>query len=299
MDMRRGMGAGLCAGAVMLLGACATQRLDQFSTFAEAGDAYGRAMTGLVDEAAGAAIDADSAALILGRAAWDPAERRRRYLQHTRVLTGYLDALAALRRQAHLLQSYFAALARLARSDAPAGIAQEAEAVFQRLQALHPRLQDARIKDTPVKKLIRPAVTLAVAQFQHAALERELRRRAPALERALELQRAALALVAGGLAADLEFLHQQRRFTEVAAVYAGGRRLPAKWRRTRRELLQARLLSASAQEAARAAETLKTTFTALVENKVRPQDFERLFADIHALLDLVERLAAGAPRKAG
>lgn len=281
----------LLAAVLVLAGGCAAQRLDQFATFAEAGSAYGEAADRLARAAGEAAIEADSAVLILGRDAWDAATRRDRYLQHTGALTAYLDVLGDLRRQVRLLQSYFAALSRLARSDAPAGIAGEAEAVFKRLQQISPRLRDARIQDTPVAKLVRPAVNFAVARFQHAALERELRARAPALERSLEIQRAALALVAQGLRDDLALLARQRQFTEVAAVYAGPRKLPAKWRRTRLELLSTRLDLAAAGQAQAAAAALHAAFVALVENKVRAEDFERLFADIHALLALVEQVA--------
>lgn len=278
--------------AILALAGCSTVRVDQFATFADAGKRYGEAMVTLTEEAGEIAIDADSAILIENRDRLPSEKREETYLAQTRALQGLLAQLDALRRHTRLLERYFDALADLAGSDAPTAIGGETGKLVAALGELHPGLAEASFGDAEVADFIGQAVPLVVAAFKRKALERELRAHSAALERELELQRAVLEALAVDLRADLEAISRVRAHVELARPYVDDKKLPSRWKRDRREVLSTLVSLASADDAAKAARKLKTTFVALVEDRVEPGDFRELFADVHAMIDLVELVDA-------
>ncbi len=274
--------------AACSLSSCAGRRIGQFDKFATAGKTYSEAMTKLTVEAGQIKIDADSELLLTNRDALSPEERSSTYQNQTEGLKDVLAVMGDLRAHTQLLRKYFSALAALSQSDAPSGIGEEAANLVGELQKLSPSLEKATIGNANVKDFIGAVVPIVVAQFQRAALEEQLRKDAPMLERQLELQKAVLAALAEGIEADLESLSNARSLNQVAKPYVQEGDLPKTWREDRRALLSTTLMAASLDDAKDAADTLKKTFVALVENKIGPGDFDQLFADIDAILDVIE-----------
>ncbi|MHC4618076.1 MAG: hypothetical protein ACYTEQ_10025 [Planctomycetota bacterium] len=274
---------------VLLLQGCSTHRVNQFKNFADAGKSYAEAMIILTREAGNAAIDADSAILITSRDGMNPAQRKKAILNQTDDLRKLLKVMGDLRRHTLLLQRYFSALSRLAETDAPSGIGAEAADLAAALQGVSGRLADAQVGDAEVQEFIRDAVPLVVGHFAQKALETELRKNAATLERHLELQSAVLRALAEEMKADLDILLKHRMYADVVEPYVSARaQLPPNWSWQRRQVLSAYVSMASADSAAEAAQKLKKTFVALVEKKVEPGDFAALFADINAMIGLIE-----------
>lgn len=274
--------------AVALLSGCATQRINQFKNFANAGKAYSEAMVVLTKEAGHAAIDADSAILMLSRKNWDSNEREDNILENTEELKKLLSVMSDLRKHTLLLKKYFTALSKLAESDAPSGIGEEATNLVAELGKISPKIKDARIGEANVSDFIKIAVPLFVAHFQQKALEDELNRNGKVIEEELELQKAVLTIMADELKGDFEVILNQKELIEVDKPFINDKPLPKDWKKNRREVLSAYVSMASVENATKAAKELKKAFIALVENKMEPEDFENLFADISAMINLIE-----------
>jgi signal transduction histidine kinase len=282
----------LLVAAVVCLTACTTARVDQFGRFAESGVAYAGAIDALTLEAAGASIDADSAALARARDALSGSERQEAILEHNDLLKERVAVLRDLQRHAGLLRNYFLALAALAQSDAPDAIAAEAEALALSIGALGARIRTETIGGEEIGSLSGSVAAITVARFQRQALERELRLRAAFLERELDLQRAAMEAIAEELRVDLAAILGQQELLEVIEPYRSSGKLPATWAKRRREALLATTAAESAAAAASAASALKWSFQALVENRYTLADFRAVFADVNSIITLLEQVRA-------
>jgi len=100
-----------------------------------------------------------------------------------------------------------------------------------------------------------------------------------------------LAALATETAADLKAIVDARAFTDVAKPYIDAEHrkdLPKDWIDRRRDVLSGYVSLASVDSASRAASRLRSTFIALVENKLEPGAMGSLFTDINAILDLIE-----------
>jgi hypothetical protein len=276
------------------LPACTTARLDQFARFAETGVAYAGAIDALTEEAIDATIDADSAVLVRTRDALPARDRQETVLEHNALLKERAALLRDIRRHAALLRGYFVALAALAESDAPAAIAAETEALAASIDALGARLGAAGVGER-AGDAAGAAAEIVVARFQRQALEDELRKRAPLLQRQLELQHAAMQVIADELGADLEALANQRELAEIVEPYRSSGSLSRSWAARRREILAAASAAESADAAASAAAALQQSFRALVENRYTAADTRAVLADVNAIITLVERVRHLSP----
>jgi hypothetical protein len=282
----------LATGA--MLGACTTARVEQFDRFAETGVAYAAAIDALAEEAIDAAIDADSAVLVRTRDALSESERQQTVLEHDALLKERAALLRDIRRHAALLRNYFVALAALAGSDAPAATAAEAQALAASIDALGARLGAGGLGER-AGGVTGAATEIAVARFQREALEKELRLRAPLLERQLELQREAMQVIADELRADLQAVVSQRELADVVEPYASSGSLSRIWTTRRREILAAASAAESADAAASAAEAMQRSFRALVENRYTLADMRAVLADVNAIITLVELVRRLSP----
>jgi hypothetical protein len=277
---------------VLLLSSCAA-RTNQFARFSQAGVAYSKAVTVLLDEAGEAAIDADSMVLAKTRSALSREERQEAILEHNRLLRERLALLGDLKRHARLLRDYFEALGALAESDAPS-LSAATEGLAQAVQQLHPRIEKARVGSVLISSFVGPVTQIAVAHFKARALEAELKQRAPVIERELDLQQAALTAIAEQLHTDLQALRQQRESNEVVLPYLGEESLPSRWGQRRREILQAELPAASAEAAAQAVRQLKGSFVSLCEGRGSEAGLSQLIADLHGIASQAEKIEAQA-----
>jgi hypothetical protein len=289
---RRAVGAVLAFA--LLLGGCSSARVGQFRRFADAGTAYADAVGVLVGEAAEVTVDADSAVLTKARTGLAPEERGQTILENNDLVRQRLDVLNDVRAHAQALRMYFVALAALADAEAPVTIASSAETAAQTIQEIGDRIGHAAFGEFPVKDFAGSASGIVVGSLQRAALERELSERAQHVERAIDLQHAALRAIAEEMKTDLATLIASREATEVVAPYASkSETLPAGWAQRRKEILTVRNLLPSVDAAAAAAQNLKLTFVALVERRVEPASFEALLRDVNEILLLIESIEGG------
>ena len=273
----------------MLLPGCATQRSEQFETFSKVGMGYADAIVVLTEEAGNVAIDADSQVLIMTKDGFSSAEARKKaYMDHTKALEELLDELRAFHKHTQLLKKYFHSLDKLATSDVASGVSDNTGKLIDGLQAISPSLKEATIGGDPIKTFMTEAVELSISAFQHKALERELQTNAKTIERELELQHAFLSALAIELEADFNVIIKAKTFHEVANPYIAGGKLPRNWLKNRRDLLSSVVMMGSVDNAKEAAKELKNTFVALVGNTIEPEDFDVLFEDVNAMLDLIE-----------
>jgi hypothetical protein len=272
-----------------LLSGCASAKTNQFSRFAELGSAYSEAVTGLTKEAGNVAIDADSAALIKAREHLTLEDRGKTIIEHNKLLRERIWLLRDLRRHTQLLRSYFLALAALAKSDEPSGIGTAAEDVVNSLGRMSERINQAKAGGLGVGEFTGAVAKITVAQFQSAALEKELRVRMPTIERELDLQQAALQAIAEQMRTDLEVLQTREEALEVVDPFrAATNSLPSDWTKRRKEVLNAYVSLDAVDAGAELARNLKLSFLALVENRLDPSDFGILFKDINGILTLIE-----------
>ena len=280
----------VCSGlfvAIALLTSCATQRINQFSTFADAGKDYSDAVIVLTDQASRAAIDADSAVLLQARKK-SKEDRIQQIGDHTKSLEDLIKAMRVLREHTLLLKRYFHALGKLAGSDAPSRIGDQATNLVAALQTINPKLKGAKFGNAPVEDFIGQAVPIVVAQFQQKALEDELKKNGKTIERELDLQKAALTALTQGMVEDLKIILKLKRFAAVEKPFVFAPKLPKNWMETRQRVLSGYIALSSAKDAAVASKKLHSTFVALVKNEIEPGDFDNLFADINAIITLTE-----------
>lgn len=277
----------LLVPAVLALTACTTARVSQFKQFAEAGVAYVEAVDALTREAAGASVNADSAVLARTRSAVPQDDRARTVLEHNDLLRRRVEILADLRRHAGLLAAYFVALGSMTDPDAPAEVGEAATQFVESLGAVGGRLRTARVGDMAVDDFTGSVVEISVAHFQRAQLERELRARAPVIERELDLQRAAMQAVVAAMETDLGVVLQHEEQVDVVEPFRGNAKLPKTWSKRRREILTASTAAASAGAATAAAEKLGEAFVALAENRFGAAEYLAVMGEIRRTLDLI------------
>ncbi len=246
---------------VGLLTACTSARINQFKQFSQASVVYSNATDLLTREAGEAAIDADSAILKKVRPSLNPSDLKVSIVTQNELLKERLELLADLRRHAFILRNYFTALGVLAESDAPSGIGKATEGIVTSLGEVNSRINTATIGDQSVSDFVGDAVPIVVAQFQRAALEKELKSRAETLERELDLQQAAMEALSKSMKTDLKIVLGHQESEEIVRPYVSSANpLPNNWTKRRRELLTSTCNLASVEAAADAAKNLKLSF---------------------------------------
>jgi uncharacterized protein YjaG (DUF416 family) len=269
---------------------CVSTRVNQFAGFAEAGRQYTRAMESLTTEAGGLAIDADSELLLKGRDQLSQEERGKMYIERSDALRELLVTLQGIRKHSRLLERYFTALGALAGSDPTAALSSELNSVVNSLAALHPALEKASMGNARVSDYMGAAVPLVLSGIKQQALEQELRRNAPVIERELELQTALLKALSQQMTEDLELLLDMKDYSGVTRPFVEAPSLGDTWKAKRKEVLTGYLSVDAVEKAASAAESLQRGFRDLVERRIGIGGFAPVFSDIHAMLDLVEML---------
>lgn len=280
--------------AVLLSSSCAKARLNYFKQFSQAGVAYSDAVGQLLDDAGTAAIDTDSMVLDKVRPSLSSNDRSSTIIEHNQLLRDRLTLLGDIKRHARLLRSYFKALGTLAESNAPSGIGTAAEGVVNAMGRLHPRIKNAKVGELPVSSFVGSVATIVVAHFKVAALEKELKARAPTIERELDLQQAALSVIAEQLRTDLQAQLQQQESKAVVLPYVRDEPLPGNWAARRRGALRAHVSLASADAAADAAGKLKIAFVSLSQGQYELVDVPALIDGINEIITLMEKVKGEA-----
>lgn len=276
---------------LLVLCSCANRRINQFSTFADAGSTYTEAMVRLTTEAGNIVIDADSEELLRDRDQFTQDERGNLYFKRTRALETLLSTIRDIRVHTSLLNRYFMALSQLASSRSPASVTGQLSAIVTSMEKIHPDIENSKIGNASVKDFMGSATPLVISGFKRKKLEDELRKNAGTIERELELQNALLKALSEQLKTDMEIILNLKNYQHVAQPYISSPKLPDNWKEKRKEILTSYLSLDAADKAREAAGDLKTAFLDLLENKTGSAGFKPLFEDINAMIDLIELVA--------
>ena len=277
----------LCLFAIFV--SCDSERLSQFSSFAAAGSQYVQNFHQLTAQAGSAMIASDSATLIVARTqagasvASHQAEYTADVQKDDQELEQYLSTLQQLDAHATLLGSYFAAITQLTNGKAGTQVATAADSFLDSINTFNPQIEKATIGGQPVKNFIQPATNLLVDHFEVKALDDELKKAAPIIDKALSLQEAAVAALTAQIkqsqAASLEI----RESTEVIGPYVNPGALPASWPSGREKFLRDEVTIAGLSSAQSAISQLHIAFKQLVQDKHSSPDLTSLLSEIQKM----------------
>ena len=282
------LGLVLLLGTVGLISGCAA-RLNQFDTFSQAGISYVAASQSVIRAANTAVVNTDSALLIKVRPDLDESQRKKRVTESNKLLKERILVLQLISDHGKLLQAYFEALAALSDPKATDTVGSAAQGVYDSLAKMSPNLKNAKMGNTTVSNFIPTVTAPIVTTFKAHALDKELKARSGAIANELALQEAAFSAIEVEFKTDTEE-QQNLRETESISQFAGGTPLPADWARQRLELLSTPDTVASADAASKAAAHLRSTFTALAENRLDSAGFASLMSDISNMLTIAQNI---------
>ncbi|MFO0996421.1 MAG: hypothetical protein U1F33_07015 [Alphaproteobacteria bacterium] len=274
------------------ISACAPAHTSETADhFADAGIAYTEAVPAVIDESFQLSVSVDSLQLQQAKPDIDRAARGARLKESDRLLEARLKILRDLKRHVALLRSYFGALKSLSASDATPGLVGTTNSLVDRMAELKPAIADASFAGRPVKSLVNPAVTLAVGAYQNAALRDELTSHGAAVERELDLERAALTAIGQQMTADLDLLVQIRERNPITEAYLRDGPLPSDWSARRMAAFQTTIRSDNLDAARKAAATLHDSWVAFAEGRLGEGGVTLLLRDVASLKALVDELA--------
>jgi len=281
----------LAALVLLAVAGCASsQRIENAGRLADAGIAFADSVPPLLDESFALAVGANSLVLADTRPELTEEQRSANLQTHDGLLIQRLDILRDLKRHALLLRSYFIALGALVQSDAATGISSAAETVVKRLSAVGLDLSQKNIGGVEIAEVIQPAVEFGVAAYQNVALRRELEERGHVIERELELERAALALIADQMMSDRDAQIEHDVRAPLFMEYVAGASLPGNWNERRiaafRQTIDLQTLNAAVD----AADNLHRSWIAFAENRLDEGSLLRLLKDVEAFVALADQL---------
>jgi hypothetical protein len=268
---------------------CATGRLDQFNNLAQAGTTYVKASQAFIQEAGTATVNADSALLVKYRQDLNQSERKARVTESNTLLAQRLKVLQLISAHGKLLQAYFEALSSLSDPKATNSVGTAAQNVYDSLAKMSPTLKNAKMGTTSVSAFIPQVTAPIVVTFKVDKLDAELKARSSAIETELALQEAALRAIEDQLRTDFGVLNNILEADSINQFTAAGT-LPAGWASQRLTLLSSAASVASADAASKAAEHLRSAFTAVVENRLDNAGFASLMSDISNMLAIAQEI---------
>ena len=269
--------------------ACATGRVGQFDAFARAGIQFIDAVVPVVDDAFETAVTTDTLLLLRARAhLTDEMERLKHLERSDEDLRQRLQVLNDLKRHAALLKSYFLAMRALVQTDNASGMTTATQDLVGNMRELNGRIVAQGLQ---VDKFLGRAVSVAVSNFQSAALNRELKANANTIEREIDLQQAVLAAIGDQLRADLEGQFTAQYSDRVELPYARLESLPSDWNERRIEAFRRPERLTSLDAAVAAARSLRVAYVALVEDRLDAAGIELLLDDIQGIITLAEDVA--------
>jgi hypothetical protein len=277
--------------SVLLIGllstGCDSERLSQFGAFAAAGSAYVSAFHAFTHEAGTAFIAADSATLIKARnlagadvVAANRGEFRKRVAEEDDLMKDYLTNLRKLDTHATLLGNYFNAVSKLTNGNAASSTITSVDSLLDSINSFNPQIENATFGDKKVKDYLGTATELIVAHFEAKALNRELQKSAPVIQKALALQAAAIKALQEQMKPSLVVSLQAEESTEVLDPYVSKNALPNSWASEREAYLRQDVNLHAADAAQNAIESLQDSFSDLVTNPKAKIDLSVLLNEI-------------------
>jgi hypothetical protein len=273
----------------LLLAGCATRRLTQFNTFAQAGITYTTASQTVITDAGNATVSADSALLIKSRPDLEESKRRAYVTESDTKLRQRLQVLQLISAHGRVLQAYFQALASLSDPKATNTVGTAAAGVYDSFAKISPDLKNAKMGATSVSSFIPTVTAPIVAIFKVHALNDELKLRAKPIADELALQQAAFSAIASEFKTDAQEL-QNLQEADSINQFATSTALPANWASSRLTLLSTPVTVASADAAAKAADQLSKAWAALVADKLDSSGFTILMGDISNILTIAQTI---------
>ena len=283
----------LCALLLLALSACGSARVSQFDGFAAAGIKFTDTLPAVYDQSFETSVRTDSLVLREMRQKLPAGKDRLDEIgRSNKNLADRLAILGDLKAHATGLRAYFVALKALATTDAASGLTQATKDLAAGLGKLDANIAKATVGGLSISSFLSQAVPLAVAQYQSAALNTELKERAAVIERELNLQEAALAALAATMKSDLGVQLAVQERDEIVLPYARDGSLAGDWNEKRLEGFRRRLDLGVVDAAVNAAANLRLSYVALVENRLDEGSMALLIADINKLIALVEGVKA-------
>ena len=291
-----GLRRGMLLLSLALLAACGTAPPSQFADFAKLGTALTDSMPPLLEAAFAEAVAADSLVLTEVRDGIEGDENRLTVLEeHDKLLSDRLGIYGDLIRHSQLLRSYFVTLGMLADTSGDSGLGDSAKGIVDQLQAINPKLSGASIGDVNVAGFVRAAAPAAVGAFRSIALQRELEARSKVIAAELDLQQAALNAIAKQMRGDIQIKLQKERQDRVDFPFIDPGPLPGDWPDRRLRSLRTPITLQAVDAAARASDSLLSSFIALTEGGGAGGSLSQLLQDVSTVVTLVEILKKPAP----
>jgi hypothetical protein len=283
----------------VILTSCDAQRLDQFSKFATAGSQYVVAFHGLVKQAGSAMIAVDSATLVaahrivIPELSANPGKYAGDVRRQDALLESYLATLQLIDEHATRLGAYFDAIANLTNGKAASASTAAATDLLNSIDELNPKIGSASLGGKTVQDFVKTGTSFVVAHFEIKALDEQLGKAKPIIERALALQEAAVVAIGTQLKASLADTLEVQETTDVINPYLQ-QQVPANWNATRESYLRTRVTLSSLDSAQSAIKQLNAAFKQLVENKNSAVDLTSLLNAIGEMAGYVSSLESAS-----
>jgi hypothetical protein len=287
------MACALLVCSVLSESGCATKtaRVNEFERFALAGTQFTEAVQVVLDESFEATVGTSSLMLMEARPGLNEDKRLEELEKNDKALQERLSILNSLKKHARILRGYFVALQTLAHTNAESsGLLDVTNGLVGALGEISPAITGATVGGQKIESLVRPVVEFAFVSFQSRALERELRQHAATVERELAVQQAALRAVADAMRSDLQTQAAVEDRDRIHLPFAKEGTLPPDWRERRLNSFRRQLRLSSIDAATQAVDTLRSSFVALVENRLDAAAIGALLHDITEILTFVETL---------
>jgi hypothetical protein len=294
--MKRKFIAAASIGVLAFVCGCDSGRLDQFASFASAGSQYVQVLHRVIDGAGSAMIASDSATLIIARrqaGTGDPNAVR----QDDKLLERYLANLQKIDAHATLLGVYFGAIANLTNGKAASDTATAATGLLDSINSFNPEIEKVTFAGKGVKDYVKTTTSLVVAHFEVKALNEQLQKAAPTIDRALSLQEAAVDAIADQMKASLAASLEVRESTDVIEPYVNGP--PINWNSNRESFLRAQVTIDGVDQAKAAISHLHLAFKQLVENRHASIDLASLLSEISKMTGYASALDSSIKGKPG
>jgi hypothetical protein len=279
---------GIFTCALVLCG-CDEQRLNQYSTFATAGQVYVANFHQVTAQAGSAMIAVDSVLMstahkdVISDLKKNPAKYSAQVEQHDELLQKYLSTLQLIDAHATALGAYFDAIAKLTDNKTATNTASAATDLLNAVDSLNSHLAKATILGKPIADYVSKGTPFVVAHFQVKALDAQLQKASPIVDLALSLQEGAVVAIGEQIRASLTDTLKNRESTDVIEPFLKTDELPASWNTNREAYLRANVTLSNVNSAQAAIKQLHITFKQLVENPTAAIDLQSLISDISAM----------------
>lgn len=273
----------------VLLSACASTQsnISNGAGFASAGIAYVDATPAILDESFALTVATNSHQLIMARDPLTEEEREDALERMDDLLKQRLALHRDLKTHSLLLRSYFLSLKALTASDSASGIDAAAQDVVTRMNTLHPSI--AQAGGGKIQALISPAVNMAVGTFQNAALNKELKAHGDAIERELDLQKAAIEIIVEQMQDDAQLIIQIEQLNPIADEFVTASKVSDNWSDKRISAFKQTVKLQSLDDINKAASNLHSSWITFVEKRDSAGTLGLLVQDIEQMLSIARQ----------